>query len=87
MRYRPYLVGTVWASAGLLLVLLVAVALWCILGAVGDVAGARMARVLALLVGICWALDNWAILVLLAWQQISADNSAEDELEERLEHE
>ena len=65
-RFRPYIVGTLWAGALLLFVLLVAVVLWCVLGAVGDRAGADMARILALLVAVCWGLDNWALLVLVA---------------------
>jgi endonuclease/exonuclease/phosphatase (EEP) superfamily protein YafD len=80
MRYRSYLVGTVCASAALLFVLLVAIALWCLLGALGDAAGARVARVLALLVGICWVLDTWAILMLLAWRQMFPAATTDDEL-------
>ena len=65
-RLRPYIVGTLWAGGLLLFVLLIAVVLWSVLGAVGDRAGADMARILALLVAVCWALDSWALLVLVA---------------------
>jgi hypothetical protein len=58
----------------------VAIALWCLLGALGDAAGARVARVLALLVGICWVLDTWAILMLLAWRQMFPATVTDDEL-------
>jgi hypothetical protein len=56
----------------LLLVLAVAAALWGILAAMGDAAGAQGAKGVFLAALVCWALNFVALVVFLALAQLSA---------------
>ena len=68
---RRSLIVALWTGGLLLLVLIVSLILWCVLDALGDPSGATVARVLALLVGICWMANLTTVVVLLAWGQIA----------------
>ena len=72
LNLRRTLVVSLWTGGLLLLVLIVSLVLWCVLDALGDPSGATVARVLALLVGICWMANLTTVVVLLAWGQSAA---------------
>ena len=73
LNLRHCVLGTLWGGAVLLLLLVISLALWCVLAAVGDLAGATVARVLAMLVGVCWGLDLLTLVVLVAFGQIATE--------------
>lgn len=72
MKFHRYLVGSLWAGALLLVVLLVSVTLWLGLNALGDPAGGQVFAAIAVVTAICWGLNFVALVVLLALAQLSA---------------
>jgi hypothetical protein len=59
------------AAAGALVVLIVAAALWGLLGLLGDEAGAHVSRGVALAAGGAWLGALSALVLLLVWDRIA----------------
>ena len=66
MKLQPYLRGSLWAGGFLIVILLVAGALWLALAAAGDAAGSQGAKGVTLVALVCLALDQIVLVVLLA---------------------
>jgi len=79
---RSPIVATLSAGALLTLLLVVSLILWLVLGMLGDESGAIVARVIALLVGICWCLDFVALVVLLAFAQLGFCGNSNSRVEQ-----
>lgn len=71
MKLQPYLRGSLWAGGFLIVILLVAGALWLALAAAGDVAGSQGAKGVTLVALVCLALDQVVLLVLLALAELT----------------
>lgn len=71
MNVRPYLRGSLWAGALLLVVLLVAALLWFSLAALGDQPGSQGAKGVTLVAAVCLVLDLIGMVVLLAVAELS----------------
>lgn len=79
MRLRRYIAGSLWIGGLLLVVLLVAAALWAILWQAGDEAGAQGAKGVFLVALVSWGLNFIALVVLSALAQVNAAGDAADE--------
>ena len=66
-------------GAALTLATLVALTLWAALGALGDTAGAAVARGVTWGLGVVWIVNLVALVVLLALAELSGPVSPEDE--------
>lgn len=83
MRWRHYIVGSLWSGALLFVVLVVAGILWALLAAAGDPTGAAGAKGVALVAVVCGVLNFVVLVVLLALAQVSDTQPAdEEEIEE-----
>jgi hypothetical protein len=71
MKLQPYLRGSLWAGGFLIVILLVASALWLALAAAGDVAGSQGAKGVTLVALVCLALDQVVLVVLLALTELT----------------
>jgi hypothetical protein len=71
MKLQPYLRGSLWAGAFLIVILLVAGALWLALAAAGDAAGSQGAKGVTLVALVCLALDHLVLVVLLALAELT----------------
>jgi hypothetical protein len=71
MNVRPYLRGSLWAGALLLVILLVAGLLWLALAVLGDQPGSQGAKGVTLVATFCLVLDLIGMVVLLAVAELS----------------
>jgi hypothetical protein len=71
MDHRPYIRGTLWAGGLLVIALVVAGALWLILGVAGDQGGSQGAKGVALVAIVGLVLDVLVLLVLLALAELT----------------
>ncbi len=72
---RSWIFRSLIAAAGALFVLLVTAPLWGLLHVLGDEAGARVARGVALTAGCAWIWILSGLVVLLAWDRVADDAS------------
>jgi hypothetical protein len=70
MDHRPYIRGTLWAGGLLVIALVVAGALWLILGLAGDQGGSQGAKGVALVAIVGLVLDVLVLVVLLALAEL-----------------
>jgi hypothetical protein len=75
MKFQPYLRGSLWAGGFLIVILLVAGALWLALASAGDVAGSQGAKGVTLVALVCLALDHIVLVVLLALAELTRSPS------------
>lgn len=71
MKLQPYLRGSLWAGGFLIVILIVAGALWLALAAAGDAAGSQGAKGVTLVALVCLTLDQVVLVVLLALIELS----------------
>ena len=78
MRLNRLMRSALCAGAILLGLLLVSAALWALLHAVGDEAGAAGAKGVLLVTGVCWLLDFVFLVVLLTLARLAEPPSKLD---------
>lgn len=76
VKVRGYLLRSLWAGAFLLVAVAVASAIWGLLAALGDSAGARVAKGITLGLAVCWAVDLIVVIVLSALAQLGSPDRA-----------
>lgn len=74
MKYRPYIVKSLWAAGLLLIVLVAAGGVWGLLAVVGDESGAAGAKAIALVTLACSILNFIVLVVLLALTQLTSNS-------------
>lgn len=80
MKYRPYLLRSLWTGAVLLLLFLVVLFVWLALSSLGDTGGAKAAQAITLALAICLGFDLVGVVVLLALAEL--DRTAPSETPE-----
>jgi len=70
VKYRPYLLRSLWTGAVLVVLFLVVLFVWLALSSLGDSAGAEAAKAITLALAICLGFDLLAIIVLLALAEL-----------------
>jgi hypothetical protein len=78
MNMRPLLRATLLMGGLLIVILIVACALWLALSAVGDQAGSQGAKGVALVAATCLMLDIILLVLFLALAEITRPNDASD---------
>jgi hypothetical protein len=78
MDLRPYIRGTLWAGGLLLVALVVAGALWLVLGFAGDQSGSQGAKGVTLVAIVGLVLDVLTLTVLLALAELKRSSPGSD---------
>ncbi|QDU41798.1 hypothetical protein Mal52_02520 [Symmachiella dynata] len=70
VKYRPYLLRSLWVGAVLLLLFLVVLFVWLALSSLGDTGGAQAAKAITLSLAICLGFDLIGLIVLLTLAEL-----------------
>ena len=81
MNWRACILGSLKIGAMLLFVLLVSVAVWAALSALGDSGGAASLQGVVLVALVCFALDFFALVVLLALAHLASTEETDKDAE------
>ncbi len=70
VKYRPYLLRSLWVGGVLLLLFLVVLFVWLALSSLGDEGGAQAAKAITLALAICMGFDLVGMVVLLTLSEL-----------------